>query len=298
MEITLTKGCVTARADSHGAELFSYLAEDGRQVLWGGSEASWTGRSPVLFPMVGALADNTTRIGGKPYSMRQHGFARHLDYEVAEQTAESVTFAARASEETRAVYPFEFALFITHSLTKHGFTTSYRVENTGDVPMPYCIGGHTGFCCPMAGGNFEDFEISWPDKECVLLMPYSRAAAPQPIKAELLSDSVSELRVEHSLFDLGTLFLMQPQNSIITLQNPKTGIGVRMEYEGFPVLAMWSKEFANAPFICLEPWHGMPDMDGESGEFEAKHFSITLAPGESRTHSYEVTVLGKFAEEE
>lgn len=298
MEITLTKGCVTARADSHGAELFSYIAEDGRQVLWGGSETSWPGRSPVLFPIVGAVANNSTRICGTPYPLTQHGFARHLDYEIAEQSEDSVTFMARANEETRAAYPFEFALFITHKLTTHGFITSYRVENTGDVPMHYCIGGHTGFCCPMADGNFEDFEISWPDKECVLLMPYSCSATPQPIKAELLFDSSSEFAVEHSLFDLGTLFLMQPQNSIITLQNPKTGIGVRMEYEGFPVLAMWSKEFANAPFICLEPWHGMPDMDGENGVFEEKHFSIALAPGESRTHSYEVTVLGKFAEEE
>ncbi|MEG1932098.1 MAG: aldose 1-epimerase family protein, partial [Pygmaiobacter sp.] len=107
MEIILKKDGVTALADTHGAELHSYLLATGREVLWGGSAESWKGRSPVLFPIVGTLAKNQTTIGGKCYSMKSHGFARNLEFEVAQQTESSVTFVLRADNETRAQYPFE-----------------------------------------------------------------------------------------------------------------------------------------------------------------------------------------------
>ncbi|MEG1932164.1 MAG: hypothetical protein RR075_03535 [Pygmaiobacter sp.] len=110
-------------------------------------------------------------------------------------------------------------------------------------------------------------------------------------------DSCRELDVSHALFDLGTLLMLQPQNSIITLQNPKSGVGVRMEYEGFPVLALWSKEYANAPFLCIEPWHGVPDLVGETGRMEDKRFMMSLAPGEEKLLSYTVTVLERSQED-
>lgn len=296
MQITLTRGGVTATADTHGGELFSYLTSSGRQVLWGGSEKSWSGRSPVLFPIVGAVPNNRIEIAGKTVSMNQHGFARNMEFEVLTQTEDSVTLLLRAAESTLAVYPYRFELAVTHALTAHGYTTSYTVTNRDEQPFGYCIGGHVGFCCPMENDKFEEYELSWPDKECVLLFPYDVSPQPSPLIPELLADSVSELAVNHELFDLGTLFMAEPTNKIITLQNPRTGAGVRMEYDGFPILALWSKEYAGAPFICIEPWHGVPQLEVGNQRFEDKRFLIHLDPGESRTLSYQVTVLGSTTE--
>ena len=296
MQITLTRGGVTATVDTHGGELFSYLTGTGRQVLWGGSDKSWPGRSPVLFPIVGAVPDNRIEIDGKISAMHRHGFAREMEFEVAGQSADRVTLVLRANEQTLAVYPYHFALSVTHALTDHGFTTTYAVTSEDTRPFGYCIGGHVGFCCPMENDDFDEYELSWPDKECVLLFPYDPSPRPTPVMPELLADSVSELSVSHQLFDLGTLCMAEPANKIITLQNPRTGAGVRMEYDGFPILALWSKEYAGAPFLCIEPWHGVPQLEVGSQQFEDKRFLIHLAPGETRELSYHVTVLASSEE--
>ena len=292
MELTLQKDGVVARADTHGAELFSYCLPNGRQVLWGGSEKSWPGRSPVLFPIVGPVPGNRIEIDGELRQMRRHGFARDMEYQVAEQTQESVTFTACANEETLERYPYRFRISVTHRLEKAGFTTSYTVKNEDERPLGYCIGGHVGFVCPMAADDrFEDYQLSWPDAECVLLFPYDVGPTPRATAPELVAESCTGLPVSHKLFDQGPLFLAEVPNKIITLQNPRTGIGVRMEYEGFPVMALWSKEYANAPFLCIEPWHGVPQLEIGRQRFEDKRFMIHLNPGEEKTLSYRVTVL-------
>lgn len=297
MEIKLQKNGVTALADTKGGELYSYLTPAGRQVLWGGSERSWRGRSPVLFPIVGAVHGNRTEIDGQQVEMRQHGFARNMEFAVSAQTDDSVTFVLTDTAETRAVYPYHFSLFVTHTLTDAGFSTTYTVTNEDKREFGYCIGGHVGLCCPMENDHFEDYELSWPDKECMLLFPYRQQEIPSAVKPELLTDSINELPISHQLFDLGTLFLAEPLNKIITLQNPRTGTGVRMEYDGFPVLALWSKEYAGAPFVCIEPWHGVPQLEGGSSKFEDKRFLIRLPAGESRSLSYHLTVLSSSGEE-
>ena len=301
MELTIKKNGVVATVDTHGAELFSYLTPSNRQVLWGGSEQSWKGRSPVLFPIVGPVPDGRTEIDGKIYYMGRHGFARDMDFEVVSHTENAVTLSACANEETLKRYPYRFRLTITHKLFDrgYGFTTSYTVKNEDDRPFGYCIGGHVGFRCPMdATDKFEDYELSWPDDECVLLFPYDASPTFKATTPELLSDSCSELKVSHSLFDMGTLFMAENTNKIITLQNPRTGRGVRMEYEDFPIMALWSKEYANAPFLCIEPWHGVPQLEVGSQLFEDKRFQIRLEPGQEKTLSYKVSVLKAYTEEE
>ncbi|MFN3363562.1 MAG: aldose 1-epimerase family protein, partial [Allorhizobium sp.] len=56
-----------------GAEMQSLKTADGRNFLWDGDGAWWTGRSPILFPIVGKAPDDRLAINGKIYSMAQHG---------------------------------------------------------------------------------------------------------------------------------------------------------------------------------------------------------------------------------
>ena len=55
------------------------------------------------------------------------------------------------------------------------------------------------------------------------------------------------------------------------------------------MVAFWTKE--NAPFLCLEPWHGCAALENESGAFEDKPHCVLLASGESKTLSYTVNIL-------
>lgn len=291
MQIELKRGGAAALADTHGAELFSYRTPAGEQVLWGGSPDSWAGRSPVLFPLVGAVKDRVLRIDGQRNPVKNHGFGRDLEYTVTARSDFSVTLRAEADGDTLAVYPYPFALEITHSLTGAGFATRYRVTNTGSRPMAYCIGGHVGFCCPRGAGAFEDHDLLLPEQADVLLMPVQNAPLPGQQPSRPLLSGVTGFGLDRGLFDQGTLYLEQPGLHSITLRDRRSGRGVSMAYAGFPVMALWTKERADAPFLCIEPWHGLPEMEGESGLFEEKPYLIPLAPGQSRSLEYTVTVF-------
>ena len=52
-------------------------AKTGREYLWQGDPAYWTGQAPNLFPFVGRLYEKTYTLHGKAYPMTIHGFVRH-----------------------------------------------------------------------------------------------------------------------------------------------------------------------------------------------------------------------------
>ena len=67
---------ITVDVAALGAEMQSIQTRDGRQWLWHGDAAYWTGRSPILFPIVGKAPNDTVTLDGVPFQMSQHGFAR------------------------------------------------------------------------------------------------------------------------------------------------------------------------------------------------------------------------------
>ena len=66
---------------NHGAELQS-VQLGGHEFLWQGDPAYWGRRAPILFPIVGKVADDTLRIDGHEYTMKQHGFARDTVFDL------------------------------------------------------------------------------------------------------------------------------------------------------------------------------------------------------------------------
>ena len=69
MVITLRRGALTAQADTLGGELVS-LRREGTEYIWSGDPAYWSGRNPLLFPIVGALKNGVVDIGGPSVSGR------------------------------------------------------------------------------------------------------------------------------------------------------------------------------------------------------------------------------------
>ena len=70
-----------------GGELVSFKLNgeerihQGADVLDESGKVYWKRHSPVLFPIVGKLKKNQTLIGGRTYEIRQHGFARDMEFE-------------------------------------------------------------------------------------------------------------------------------------------------------------------------------------------------------------------------
>ena len=123
MKIELTYQGLRALTDTRGGELISLQNAVGTEYIWDGNPAFWPGINPLLFPFVGTLKDGTVCFEGKPYSMERHGFARRMDFSVAEQRENSILFELRETEQTLAQYPYPFLLKVRHTLEENGFIT-------------------------------------------------------------------------------------------------------------------------------------------------------------------------------
>ena len=267
MELELKRGGRTARVETLGGELVSYRDERGLEYIWGGDPAYWPGRNPLLFPIVGMLKEGKIRFDGREYAMERHGFARRREFTPAARGEDWVRLELRESAETLALYPYSFRLAVEQRLTDTGFSTAVTVANPGEGPLPFCLGAHTGFRCPLeAGERFEDYELVFPEREsCPTL---------------LLRDGL-----------LDTLIFEGLRSRSVTLRSRKSGRGVRVSFDGFPMLAFWTMPGKKAPYLCIEPWHGCAAGTAEGPEFTDKAHCIVLAPGESRTLAYRADTL-------
>lgn len=293
MEYTLKCGALQATAESFGGELVSLRDGSGTEYIWGGHAPYWSGRNPVLFPIVGRLKDGRTVIGGDVYEMAQHGFARRRDFTVTEQGADFITFTLTDDDESRRCYPFPFALHITHRLTEQGFTTVYTIENTGDAPLPCCIGAHTAFRCPLhEGERFEDYEVVFDEAETAPLMLLNEENLISATATRPCLENGDRFTPDYDLFAaIDTMIFEGLRSTGVALRHKETGCGVHMAFAGFPMLAFWTQGAQKAPFLCIEPWHGCAAVDDEDGVFTHKRHCMTLPSGEKTTLSYTVTIL-------
>lgn len=291
MEITLKSGGNTAMVRTTGGELTSFRDGVGTEYIWTGDPAYWPGQNPILFPIVGSLKNGKVEIKGRPYEMGRHGFARRSGFTVVEQGEDFAVLELRENEQTLAQYPYPFRLRVTHRVTGNGFSTAFQVVNTGDGPMPFCIGAHTGINCPLyPGEQFEDYELVFdePEQAASLLLTGDGLIAPGQ---EKLLDHSSVLPLSYGLFGrLPTVIFDALRSQGVALRHKTTGQGVHMDFPGWPMIAFWTAG-EGAPYLCLEPWYGCAALEDETGSFEDKPHCVTLEPDESAGFQYTVTVV-------
>ena len=110
--VELKNDRIAIGVNTHGAELVSLKSnETDREYMWCGDAAYWGRVSPVLFPFVGKLENQTYRHHGVTYEgIPQHGFARDSEFVVAEQTEDTVWF------ELVKEYSETFKIKVSYSL--------------------------------------------------------------------------------------------------------------------------------------------------------------------------------------
>lgn len=283
MIIELKKGNLRAAARTLGGELVSLKDGNGQEYIWEGDPAFWSGQNPILFPIVGSLKDGKVDIGGKVCEMGRHGFARRMEFTPVEQGEDFVTLELRENEETLKCYPFPFSLRVTHRLLEDGFSTTFSVTNTGSVPMPFCVGGHTAIRIPE-GERLEDYELVFD----VLEQADSHLLNPQGIirhdgRKPMLDGN--RIALDYNTFaEMDTIIFSMLRSGNVSLLHRETGRGMRLDFHEFPMVAFWTKP--GAPFLCLEPWQGCAAWDNESGRFEDKPFCTVLQPGGGKSLTY------------
>ena len=288
MQIKLNCCGAEVIADTAGGELISYKV-DGREYIWYGDAAHWSGHAPVLFPFVSALKNGKTRFGGKEYTLSgKHGFARKSEFELIGSDENKIVFSLTSNETTHSQYPFEFVLFVTHELESGGYKTTYTVKNTDFGNIKFCIGGHPGFC---VDGSIEDYKLVFDYEEnCNLYYTDADSLFSYDYRAERRIEG-HEFDLRYDDFDADALIATGLKSRSVKLINKNNSRGLEFDYTGFPVLVLWSPPKKHSPFICLEPWVGLPAMPDESGNFEDKPYVITLPAGGEYSVSYKITLI-------
>lgn len=286
MNIEIGNGKISATVSSHGAELRSLKDERGIEYLWCADPAYWNRSAPLLFPIVGNLAEDKTLIDGREYVIPKHGFSRDSDFSLLSQDDDSCEFELKSSSGTKTMYPYDFSLRLRYKLVGSSVQVDYTVQNTGVSRMLYCLGAHPAFLCE--GGNIEQAEILFEQTEtadCPLLT--SRI---ETKKMTRVLDHSDRLLLTYDLFDNDALIFTDLKSRSVRLHNKTPGAehrDVRVDFEGFETLGIWTPAGKKAPFICIEPWNGMACRDDEGPDFADKHGIKRLEPG--RAENYRLT---------
>lgn len=276
--------------DTFGAELKSLKKKaTGTEYMWDASPAYWKRTSPVLFPIVGSLNNGRYRYGGKEYPMSQHGFARDMEFVLKEQTADALYFMLESDEETRAKYPFDFALELGYRLVENNLVVSWKVENRGDRDMHFSIGGHPAFLCPIENRGVQtDYKLAFDTSDKITAAIIGDGGTlSQRTKEYALKDGMMELTAD--LFDEDALIIENNQAHKVSLCDAQGRPYLTVRFEA-PLFGLWSPAKKNAPFICIEPWYGRCDRENFEGDLSERAYGNRLAPSGTFYAEYTITV--------
>lgn len=290
MTYTLENEQCRVAVNSHGAELSSFVRKDldNLEYIWPADAAFWNRHAPVLFPIVGRLPQDTYSFQGQRYQLTQHGFARDQEFRLLRQMPAELVFELTDTDQTRARFPFAFALRISYRLAGPQLTIGWEVENPGTGELLFSIGAHPAFRCPLLPEEkFEDYEFVFDHP--VTVERHLLEGGLLNGQTEPLLRNEDTLPLSYPLFAQDALVLKHFDFTHLTLRSRRSGRAVRLRFDGFPFLGLWTKG-EGAPFVCIEPWQGIASSTTDSGELADKEGILSLGPGQQFLTSYSITV--------
>jgi galactose mutarotase-like enzyme len=292
MAIIRTKS-LTIEVAERGAELQSIKGSGGLEYLWQGDPAFWARRSPLLFPIVGALPGGTCSYGGRTYKLGNHGFAKERDFRLASSGGDALRFELDSDEASLELYPFRFKLAVAYAIKDDLVEVGYEVVNADQRRMSFSIGAHPAFRCPIEDGEArDDYDLVFERPETVDRW-FLNSDNVRTGERERFLDGASSIAVAPDLFERGAVVLTDHASRKLRLESRATRRFVELSFPGFPQLGIWAPK-ANAaglaPFVCLEPWYGVMPLAGSTQDLERKEAAMSLAPGGVFKASYTIKV--------
>lgn len=280
--VELKNGILTVKINETGAELKSAV-KDGIELMWQGIPGIWSGTSPLLFPICGGLKDNKYILKGKEYTIPKHGFAMNTLFEVESVCDTSAVFLLKSDEETKFEgYPFKFELRVIYTLQESSIKVEYRVNNTDNQTMYFSIGSHEAYSTPT---GIENYDVILSCKETLDnvktygdLLSYS--------SNRIIKDSDIIPLYEKHFFNNGIVFTNIKSKSV-TLRNRMTGKSVKVDFPFADNLLLWHSY--SAPFMCVEPWAGIPDYIDSDYDITKKPGIISLDEGKTYIGEHTIT---------
>ncbi|WP_264529863.1 aldose 1-epimerase family protein [Flavobacterium sp. N502540] len=283
MNTTIYNSAISVSIKHFGAELFSLKDNQNKEYIWEGNPNFWGKHSPVLFPIVGTLKNNTYTIDEKEYQLPRHGFARDMNFQLIEKTDNTAIFSLKSNTETLEKYPFEFELQLIYSIENTTLNIEYKVINTGKNKMPFSIGAHPAIALPEA---FENYAFQFEKQE--VLEYYLLENDLISNQTEILKGQNGLIPFDYQLFENDALiFKTLKSKSLTLLQNSEPY--VKVDFEDFLSLGIWTKP--QAPFICIEPWLGYSDTAENSGNLFEKEGILVLEADQTYNSKFSISIL-------
>ena len=263
----------TATINLKGAELVSFKNNTtNKEYIWNGNSEFWAKQSPVLFPIVGTLKDNSYFYKDKKYELSRHGFARDKQFKIINQQENEVTFSLHYDEDTLKIYPFKFELQLKYTLLNNKLFFNYKVINLDEISIPFSLGAHPAFAL---NNDFENYSLAFEKQETLDCFT---------LENDLLSDKNytielvnKKLSLNYVTFKNDALIFKSAQSKTISILENEKEI-LKISFQDFKNLGIWTKQ--NAPFICIEPWFGYSDTVNSKGDLFEKE-GIQILPKNS-----------------
>lgn len=292
----IENGVLRAEISPLGGELQSLgrIENEGFvEYLWQGLPEYWERRAPLLFPIVGRLRGGRYTHMGKSYEMGCHGFASQLEHKLSTTGGASARTVLEDSPETRKQYPFGFRL--TQDFTLDGNTLHFAARAEAKDEMWCAFGGHPGFVLPDDCGRTVDFKslyVRINDNHAPERLLLSKNYFLLRERAPFALDSCGCFRLEHKLFDDDAIILCGVHS--VTLASRASRRSVTVQCPDAEYFGLWQTQHsADAPFLCLEPWQGIPSFDDDSDipdELSRREGMRRLAAGERTYFRFDITL--------
>jgi galactose mutarotase-like enzyme len=286
--IALASTGLTAKIDPLGAQLSALCDSQGRDLLWGGDPAVWAGRAPVLFPIVGALHGGSYRLGNERYELSRHGFARGTRFGVIVHEPARAVLRLTADAATRRVYPFDFELDVEFRLHTAILSIESSIVNRGSAAMYASFGYHPAFRWPLPYGDARSahsIEFSDDEPGPVRQLDGDGLVAPEPLPTPIADRRLS---LHDELFRNDAIIFDSVRSRHVTY-GAGHGPRIQVAFPDSPYLGIWTKP--GADFICIEPWNGIADPQGFSGDFSEKPGVFQIAPGSRQSIKIAISLL-------
>ncbi len=264
LEVVPERGGIITRWRVQGQEIL-YLDTE----RFANPELSVRGGIPILFPICGNLPENSYTYNSKQYTLKQHGFARDLPWQVTDQVTQNgarLTLTLNSNEQTRAVYPFDFQVSFSYKIQGNTLEIQQQYTNLSLETMPFSFGFHPYFL--TQDKTQLDFEIP---------------------AQEYQDQRSKEIHAFDGNFDFNqdeidvAFKQLSSQSASVTDNSRKLKLTLESD-KIFSTLVFWTLK--GKDFYCLEPWSA-PRNAINTGE----HLTI-LQPG--ATCAASVRILAKF----
>ncbi len=292
MLYTISNNVISITVNSVGAELKS-LRKDGVEYIHQDDPKTWNRSAPFLFPAIGCFKNKETFFDGKSYKLPKHGFLRDMKMTLVSKTDNSLIFETNDNEETLNCYPFKFLFKVSYTLVDSTVSIKLEVINPNKNVLPFNLGLHPAFRIPLfEGEKFEDYQIKFNKKASykVPTVQLTDGLIDWDLTSRVFTD-LEVLPLNYDDYQNDALVFDNVNFKEMILSNPETNFGIKLAFDNFKTVGIWTPNHVKANFVCLEPWIGCADAPNSTGNFVDKKDIINLDSDETFTTTYTITVL-------